>query len=954
MRRDEWFERLCSSTLQSLPDGAARLLRALPDLDTSSDASRTPDLGPSVVAGEIARRYAAGEHPDDIAAWFDRAGWHPGPEAVTELIVPVCERYRTGGLPFPRWWRPDQLVGTLLRWYARARLELTDPQGLGAELIQRWELAEDDAIDVMVNASSAIVDAPGIFMDPGHDAPSRWLRKVAASKEIRAPVEAALEHYPPALRERDDLLAMARYSETHAAIGARLRSAGGWRDPVVEVAVERLNSALDASAAVLLSLSPYERRLLEPEGELESRFARAMEIRRRAFTIDLRSGGANALPDRVDGVWRSTQWLEDYVYLQGGRIMRRSAGPIAHWSLVLDDADVTAAVADLLADPEYMPRGGLAETSGLAAFHLRIDDDPADPLLVEFAYDDTPHGLLDLVVLLQARRVRLDVFALHDSELAGVATRMLPVPDEAIARLLDRMLPTLDAVLADAQTMDGARIGIGTRADDWAIVAAIDAAKSADLLSALDPGLIVGVARVDAKRRGAFQAARSDLLDALAARAARAHGGKPVNADALVEARQRYARTVDQLRVAPSSQPKRRDDRARVNRLVEGLVDDERAVLTLTLARSPVDGSSRVCGYWLSGAAGRRAVGTTVDSVVSLEQLQSAAPLPLQEPWDLDALIAAAPTLGRDLVAPLRERKVRELIIVPVSFLHALPLHLWPATDDPEGERLCDVFDCISYAPSLALLQHLAGLAPRTAGKVVAAAHGADLSLAKPEASVLSQLTAGRTRVLPAATKRTLAAEATDAGVLHLACHGTWFIGDYWRSGLALEGADDAEQWLSVAEIQKTLDLRGAALVCLSACESGVSASDLWRVDDYLGIDGAFHACGARAVVSSLWSVTDAVSLLFTATMYHSLATGSTIAQAYRAATSMFALSEYRSIDGRHPVGALLQQAGVNWPLVVRELDEMSADLAHPFYWGVFKLSGLVRERVMALRTGGP
>jgi CHAT domain-containing protein len=152
-----------------------------------------------------------------------------------------------------------------------------------------------------------------------------------------------------------------------------------------------------------------------------------------------------------------------------------------------------------------------------------------------------------------------------------------------------------------------------------------------------------------------------------------------------------------------------------------------------------------------------------------------------------------------------------------------------------------------------------------------------------------------------------------------------------------------------VAEIQRDLDLTAAELVCLSACDSGVSATDLWRIDDYLGIDGAFLACGARAVLSTLWAVTDGVALLFTATVYHALAGGETLAAAYRTAVSTFATGAYRNVDASHPVGAVLAEAGVDWQAQVGELDEMDIDLAHPFYWGVFKLSGLVSGQVDAL-----
>jgi hypothetical protein len=951
MTRQQWMTGLCSALLQSLPEAAADALRRVQGLDTPPDGADLPAIGPALLASEIARRYAHGQHPDDIDEWLERAGLRAGQQSVTELVVPVCAHYRSGRLPLARWWRPDELNAVLLRGYARRRLAAVDPRTLGAELVDRWELAPDDAVEVLVNATAEIVEAPRIFVDRGHDAPSRWLHKVAGSKEIRSQVDAALARCPAALHERDDLLAMARFRETHAAIAARLQAASGWRDPVVDAAVGQLNAAAEASMAVLMSLSSYERRLLEAEGELESKFAQAMQIRRNSFTIDDAWGGVNSLPDRVGGEWRSTQWLEDYVYLQGGRIQRRSAGPMAHWTIVLDDIDEATAIAELLRDEHGTMRLGLADTDALAAFHLQIDDDPADPLSAEFVYDDTPEGLLDLIVLVQSRRVRLDVFALRDGALAGVGTRALRIADAAVARLVERMLPGLDALLADAAATERARLG-ADRADDWAIVAAIDAAKSAELLAALDPALLIGIAPLDTKQRADFDAARGALLDALAARATVA----PDDADsdaAVAKARRRFARTVEQLRSPGATPPKtaQRDDKARVNRLVDGLVDDRRAVLTLTLARNALDGSTRLAGYWIAGAGRRRCVGEVDDCGVSLEQLRASARLPLQQPADLDALIGAAPTLGSSLVAPLLARGVRELVIVPVSFVHALPLHLGPATDDAHGDRLCDVFETISYAPSLALLQHLATLAPRPDGNVVAAAHGAGLAFAKPETEVLSRLSApGRARLLPAPTGPALAAEAPAAALLHLACHGTWIIGDYWRSGVAVAGTDEAAGWLSVAQIQKTLDLRGASLVCLSACDSGVSAADLWQVDDYLGIDGAFLACGAGAIVSTLWKVSDAAALLFTATMYHSLCGGVTIAQACRAAASTFAYGGWRVIDERHPVGLLLKQAGVDWPAVVRQLDDTAVDLSHPFYWGVFKLSGLVGNPVAALR----
>jgi CHAT domain-containing protein len=104
------------------------------------------------------------------------------------------------------------------------------------------------------------------------------------------------------------------------------------------------------------------------------------------------------------------------------------------------------------------------------------------------------------------------------------------------------------------------------------------------------------------------------------------------------------------------------------------------------------------------------------------------------------------------------------------------------------------------------------------------------------------------------------------------------------RSGIALAGGGrepgagpvDAsadgplrEDGILTAEEVQALDLRGTELVVLSACETGLGA--LEHGQGVLGLQRAFHAAGARAVVASLWKVDDAATSVLMEQFYTNL-----------------------------------------------------------------------------------
>jgi CHAT domain-containing protein/tetratricopeptide (TPR) repeat protein len=246
--------------------------------------------------------------------------------------------------------------------------------------------------------------------------------------------------------------------------------------------------------------------------------------------------------------------------------------------------------------------------------------------------------------------------------------------------------------------------------------------------------------------------------------------------------------------------------------------------------------------------------------------------------------------LLRPLEAYLGERR---LVVVPHRALHYVPFHAL-------HDGTCYAIERreISYTPSATILRYclarpynqleralLLGFADDRAPRVL------------DEVAMLAPLFPDTVALLgEQATLAALRAQASEADVLHLACHGQFRPDNPLFSALRL-----ADGWLTVRDAY-SLDLR-CGLVALSACETGVGA--VAPGDELIGLARGFFSAGAPSLLVSLWMVDDATTATFMAYFYTRLCAGDNPGAALRYAQRELLVS--------HP---------------------------HPFFWSPFVLLG--------------
>jgi CHAT domain-containing protein len=256
---------------------------------------------------------------------------------------------------------------------------------------------------------------------------------------------------------------------------------------------------------------------------------------------------------------------------------------------------------------------------------------------------------------------------------------------------------------------------------------------------------------------------------------------------------------------------------------------------------------------------------------------------------------------------------ITRLTVVPDGVLGYVPFEVLISS---LGERPHYVFEnvAIRYAQSASYVYELSRkdvLKPKSffAGFVAGenVNRYAQLPGARREVNAITELVKRNFSIFDPADKQSFLERARDYRVLHLAMHSS--VNDQKPMMSELVFAGDSLDALSenlLTAIELYSMTLSAEMVVLSACETGVG--QLHRGEGIMSFSRAFAYAGASSAVISLWRVPDKATSLIMVLFYKHLKEGSTKDKALQ--------------------------------LAKKDFVEQYPQMAHPFYWAGFILSG--------------
>ena len=899
-----------------------------------------PEIGRATLAALICGRYVAGVSTDRIVSHLSHTNClGPTDERTIRngLVIPICNMFRSRGLPGERFWDAGGFLTDFLHFYLhlRTRTEVSPFAQLRSELSTIW-LVRNPQLQMRLLSSAAIDPSnfdKGLAESSGDNEVGQLIESLLEDTNFQALLSDQLMRHPAAIRDRPDLLQVARFLHVTDLVLQRGPQLG-----LSQAGANQIVRAVQPLAAVLDGFSPWETHLLATE-DPDERFLEQC-LGREVGIVVIDRTGPNAVADRVSGQVRIPDWVRDFIFSRGARIFHDSVGPIPYHVIALEQWSGRP--------PRTIGIGKIDISGSELELPFVLVDENGEQIFAPYYYDlDSITFLYDIALLIAVGHFRLDIFLMMQPQgLRLITSGVVPVADDLRSQLRELILPKLrDMTGGDPNTMMTLRVRNKMHSVEAAFLAC-EHAKSEQLRSELTVYDRHQLSTEATDLVNEWEATRSKLLTwrierALALRQGDADIGGP-QFEVATRLERQMLRATERLRATTKLIPRSGSGPEWLAAIVAALGEESRAILHLTFQ----EGS--LAGFWAHNIDGRPECGQIDLSAFTLNLgwkltrsfVESTSPAKRQE-----ALRVVLDFIGLTVIEPvvteLAARGIKHLILSPCGFLELLPLHCAPVHRSTSDDRLIDHFQYVTYAPSCQVIQRLQvlGNVPlSTALAAVFQSDESDIPNASREIEIIrcrfpvSELLAGRE-----ASPENVLNRAREASLVHLATHGIHFMSEYYSSGLQLYGSPRREGWLSVAQILRDANLPLTGLVTLAACQTGRSYMPIEAVQEYSGIDGAFLAKGARAAESTLWEVHDLASFLFMAALYDALASGKALAEAHTDAVTFLRSRSFRRSDLPSSLEQLLTAAYPTWRADVAQTD---ADFAETYYWGAFKCSG--------------
>jgi CHAT domain-containing protein len=909
LSRNEW--------LATLARTLGTRLEKNPDLSPAPDlvAIGGEDLTAATVVARVASMHANGLLLEAIVARVIEGAWAAEGADPGGIALAGISTYRGGRFPEPDWWDAGLLEASLLECWADQALSVVTRTEVESLLRDRW-LVEEEAIQEI---STGLGHPKPMPLEAIAEVASRSPQVAAllGLESTASTVEQELNALPLPAADHERLreLASANTMRRRIAAYAEELEAEGQGDAAEEL--KAVSAELrEVLKAQLMALSTFEGAMLVPQSQSSQVLRRAaLETKRRTLLVSLADGLAlpNGLSDRFDGVTLTADWLADYVFSAGARSGLSVWGPTAYLWLALERHEIPAdgelpPISFSLLEPRRHPVEFMVGIGGTE--ESPIDD---DTLVMRYGMGHSDETRRWLAMLVLSRQVMIDIFAIDPAGSLQLLRR--------IAQPVDEVAKKIEATAAQLVEREGLKPLITGRELEDHVLAGFELSENAksELLLTISADAETEAEEVSRARRA--------LLDAHLSRARALYSrGDPTDPERWVDvAMRRYAEARSRIgrtnRVHTADEPEERH-----RELVRDFAREGRAVVHFNFK------SSHLQGFWSANEGESK--GWLSGEAIDITALTEAT-----APWlegshgDVDALLTAAEPIAAELDEALDKEGVDEVVIVPWALLHGVPFAAVPLPDSVLGDRYR-----VSYAPSLAVLRPLLAPAPHRHEIELVAAHGGSLPWADGEIAAAKEIHPSAT-VTPDGSPRDQVLGAMARGrILHLATHGEWWRADHFASSLdlCLDGVFDRH--ISAAEVHRDIDLTGVELVLLSACDTGRSPSLHRGIESYSGLDAAFLARGARAVVSTLWPINDLAAMIFTTSLHAELVGGQTLTAAFERSIELLRSGAWKDLTPDDPLGRALDASSTDW----RSAAPAAADAFRaPKIWAAFRLSGV-------------